>query len=162
MASPSCNNHDPLHVPDSYDWTLTDFNYSQFTPPTYQSFNSTLAQPSRVSADPLRYTYPVQYPIASVAPSLAVSSDSPSTCSGMCRFNQNAIHQPPVENDCAVTAPGDQATGYLGPRHDIACTDIPASASSVPKAAQVKATSNSYTKAKRHSGRTQGRQRKQE
>lgn len=163
MASPSCDTYcDPLHVPDGYDWTLTDFNYSQFTPLAYQSSTSTLAQPSRVSTDPLRYTYPVQYPVSSVAPSFAVSSGSPSTCSGMCRLNQTAIHQPPVENDCAATAPGDQAIGYLGPRHDIACTNFPASASSVPRASQVKATSDSYTKGKRASGRTQGRQRKLE
>ncbi|KAF4763099.1 hypothetical protein N7455_009934 [Penicillium solitum] len=149
MASPSCDTYcDPLHVPDGYDWTLTDFNYSQFTPLAYQSSTSTLAQPSRVSTDPLRYTYPVQYPVSSVAPSFAVSSGSPSTCS--------------VENDCAATAPGDQAIGYLGPRHDIACTNFPASASSVPRASQVKATSDSYTKGKRASGRTQGRQRKLE
>jgi hypothetical protein len=163
MASPSCNTHcDPSHVPDGYDWTLTDFNYSQFTPLAYQSSTPTLAQLSRVYADPLRYTYPVQYPVASVAPSFTVSSGSPWTCSGMRSFNQNAIHQPSVENDCAATAPGDQATGHVGPRHDIACTNFSASASSAPRTSQAKATSDSYTKGKRPSGRTQGRQRKQE
>lgn len=163
MASPSCDtNCDPSHVPDSYDWTLTDFNYPQFTPLAYQSSTSTLAQPSRASADSVRYTYPVQYHIASVAPSFAASSGSPSTCSGMCRFDQNAIHQPPVENDCAATAPGHLATGYLGPRHNMTCTNFPASASSVPRTSQLKATSDSYTKGKRPSGRTQGRRRKQE
>ncbi|KAJ5939978.1 Zinc finger C2H2 [Penicillium verrucosum] len=163
MASPSCNTHcDPLLVPDGYDYTWVDFNYSQFTPPVYQSTTSTLAQPSRVSADPLPYTYPVQHPVASVVPSFAVSSGSPSTCCGICRLNQNAIHQPPIENDRAATALGDPATGYLGPRHDIACANFPASASPVPRAPQVKSTSGSYTKGKRPSGRTQGRQRKQE
>lgn len=163
MASSSCNTHcDPLHVPDGYDWTLTDFNYSQFTPLVYQSSTSTLVQPSGVSTDPLRYTYPVQYPVASVAPSFAVSAGSPSTCSGMCRFNQKAIQQPPVENDCAATAPGDLAIGYLGPRYDIAGTNFPASASPVPRSSQVKSTRDSYTKGKRSSARTQGRQRKLE
>lgn len=163
MASPSCNTHcDPLLVPDCYDYTWIDFNYSQFTPPVYQSTTSTPAEPSRVSADPVRYTYPIQYPVAPVAPSFAVSSDSPSTCSGICRLDQNAIHQPLVENDCAVTAPGDSATGYLDPRHNIACANFPASASSVLRTSQVKSTSDSYTKGKRPSGRTQGRQQKQE
>ncbi|CAI7650709.1 unnamed protein product [Penicillium palitans] len=149
MASPSCDtNCDPSHVPDSYDWTLTDFNYPQFTPLAYQSSTSTLAQPSRASADSVRYTYPVQYHIASVAPSFAASSGSPSTCS--------------VENDCAATAPGHLATGYLGPRHNMTCTNFPASASSVPRTSQLKATSDSYIKGKRPSGRTQGRRRKQE
>ncbi|KAJ5196258.1 hypothetical protein N7449_006737 [Penicillium cf. viridicatum] len=163
MASPSCNTHlDPLQVPDGHNWAMRDFDYSQFAPLAYQSSTSTLAQPSRVSADPLRYTHPIRSPIAFAAPIFAISSASAGTCSDLCCFNQNAIQQTLIDNDYAITAPGDRPTGYVGPRHDIACTNFPASASSVPRASQVKATSDSYTKGKRPSGRTQGRQRKQE
>lgn len=163
MASPSCNTHlDPLQVPDGHDWAMRDFDYSQFAPLTYQSSTSTLAQPSRVSVDPLRYTHPIRSPIAFNAPSFAISSASAGTCSDLCCFNQNAIQQALMDNDYAITASGDRATGYVGPRYDIACTNFPASPSSVPRASQVKTTSDSYTKGKRPSGRTQGRQRKQE
>lgn len=160
MASPSCNTHgDPLQVPDGHDWAMRDFDYSQFAPLAYQSSTSTLAQPSRVSGDPLQYTYSIRSPIAFAAPSFAISSASAETCSDLCCFNQNAIQQALMDNDRAITA---SALGYVGPRHDIACTNSPASASSVPRVPQVKASSESDTKGKRPSGRTQRRQQKQE
>ncbi|KAJ6128698.1 hypothetical protein N7471_009915 [Penicillium samsonianum] len=158
MASPSSNTHfDPLEVPDGYDWTIRDFSYSQFAPLVIQS-TSILAEPSIAPADPLPYTYPIQYTIASVGPSFAVSSASPSTCSDLCCFNKNAIRQSLIENDCAATGP---ATGYLGARHDTGCTNLPASTSSVQMTSQVKTGSDSYVKGKRASGRNQGRQQRQ-
>lgn len=160
MASPSSNtdgNHS--QVIDGHDWTMKDFDYSQFAPLAYQSSTSTLAQPSRVSADPLRYTHPVRSPVAFAAPSFAIPSASAGTCSDLCCFNQNAIQQALTDNHYAITA---SPLGYVGPRHDIACTNFPESASSAPRVSQVKAASDSYTKGKRPSGRTQRRQQRQE
>lgn len=160
MGSPSCNTYlDPLQVLDGHDWTMRDFDYSQLASLAYQSSTSTPAQPSRVSADPLRYTHPIRSPIAFAAPSFAISSASAGTCSDLCCFNQNAIQQALMDNERAITA---SASGYVGPRHDIACTNFPASASSVPMIPHGKATSDSDTKGKRPSGRTQGRRQKQE
>lgn len=160
MASPSCNIHfDHLQIPDASGWTMRDFNCSQFAPLAYQSSTSILVEPSITSADPLLYTHHIQYPIAPIASSYAISSASPSTCSDLCCINQNAIRQSLIDNDCAATGP---ATGYLGPSHGTGCTNLPASASSVQGASQVKAISDSYTKGKRAYGRNQGRQQKQE
>ncbi|KAJ5506407.1 Zinc finger C2H2 [Penicillium expansum] len=163
MASPSCNAHcDHSQVPDGYDWAVTNFNYTQFVPLAYQSSTSILAEPSIASVDPLPYTYPIQYPAASVASSFAVPSASPSAGCDLYRFNQNAIHQSPIENDRAAMAPGGPATGSLGPRHDVACTNLPGPASSIPEAPRVKASGDSYAKGKGAYVRNQGRQQKQE
>jgi hypothetical protein len=160
MASPSCNTHfDHLQMPDGYDWTIQDFNYSQFDHLVYQPSTSILAEPSIASADPLLCTDAIQYPFPSFALSSAKSSASPSTCSDLSRFNHNAIHHSPIDKDYAATAP---ATGYFGPRHDIACNNLPPHSLSVQRASQLKNTSNSYAKGKRASGRNQGRQQKQE
>lgn len=160
MASPSCNTYlDPLQVLDGHDWTTRDFDYSQLAPLAYQSSTSTPAHPSTASADPLRYTHPIRSPIAFAAPSFAISSASVETCSDLCCFNQDAIQHALMDNDREITA---SAWGYVGHRHDIACTNFPASASSVPRVSQVKVISDSDTKGKRPSGRTQGRQQKQE
>lgn len=96
-------------------------------------------------ADPLRSTHIKQYPIASVAPSFAVSSTLTSTCSDLCHFYQKAMHQTPVDNYYAATASG---LGYVGPRHNTACTDLTASTSSAQKKSEGKSTSDSYTKGK--------------
>ena len=163
MASPSSSTHsDLLQVPDYYDWTMTDLDYSRFAPLVYHSSTSILAEPSIASADPPRYTYPIQYPIASIASNFAVSSASPSNCCDLCRFNQNATHQSSIENDRAAMPPGGPATGSLGPRHNVACTNLLGSASSIPKPPQVKDSSDSYIKGKRAYVRNQGRQQKQE
>ncbi|KAJ5383618.1 hypothetical protein N7517_001529 [Penicillium concentricum] len=159
MASPGNIRFDHLQVPDGYDWTIEDLNYSQFVPLAYQLSTPILAEPSMASAGPLRYTHPIQYPIASVAPGFPVSTSLHSTCSDLCRFKQNVIHQSPINNDCAAMAP---APGYLDPNHGVACTTLPVSTWSPQKGSQVKATSDSYTKGKRAYGRSRGRQQKQE
>jgi hypothetical protein len=160
MALPSCNTHfDHLQMPDGYGWAIPDINYSQFDPLADQLSTSILAEPSIASADPLLCTDAIQYPFPSFALSSATSSASPSTCSDLYRFNQNVILQSPIDKDYAATAP---ATGYLDPRHDNACNNLPPHALSVQRSSQVKDTSNSYAKGKRASGRNQGRQQKQE
>ncbi|KAJ5189512.1 hypothetical protein N7491_005841 [Penicillium cf. griseofulvum] len=153
MASPSFTHFDHLQVPGDYERTMTDFDYSQFAPLTYQSSTSILAEPYLVSANPHLYTNPIE----SVAFGFPASA-SPSTCSDRSPFNQNAMHQSPTNDDCAAMAPA----GHVDPRHDIACATSPASTTSVQVASQVRATSDDYTKGKRPSGRNRGRQQRQE
>lgn len=163
MASPSCNTHcDHSQVADGYDWTMTNLNYSQFVPLVHQSSTSMLAEPSIASVNPIPCTYHIQYPTASVASSFVAPSTSPSAGCDLYRFNQNAIHQSPIANDRAAMAPGGPVTGSLGPRHDVACTNLPGPASSIPKAPRAKASGDSYAKGKIAYVRKQGRQQKQE
>ncbi|KGO72469.1 Zinc finger, C2H2 [Penicillium italicum] len=162
MASPPCDAHfDYSQEPDGHDLTPRDFKYFQSTPLACQSSASILADPSIACADPLRYTYHIQYPTPSVAPSFAVSSASTSTCSDLCHFNHRFGYQSLIENNGAATAPEGRATGHLGPRHDMACTNVPASTSFAQRTSLVKASSNSHANGKRASGRNQGRQQKQ-
>jgi hypothetical protein len=156
MASPSFTHFDQskaLGVYDCIDWAIFRINYSPPVTLANQSSTPILAGPSLVSEDPHLYTDPNE----SVASSFPASSTS-SSCSDRCRFTHNVMHQSRTNDECAAMAPA----GHAGPRHDIACATLPASTSSGQLTSQVRATSDSYIKGKRSSGRNRGRQQKQE